>query len=107
MTKILRYNHSTGKVEEFEKGKVPASGDMLFLGNNKWSTGLKSVSCGCHSEQVDEFREDIQRAGIKGAEVLNDGSVKFYSRKARREYMQMRGMYDRDGGYGDAAPSSF
>jgi len=106
-TKILRYNHKTKKVEEFDKDKVPASGDMLFLGNNQWSTGLTSASCACHSEQVQDFREDIERAGIRGVEVLNDGRVKFYSRKARSDYMRMRGLFDRDAGYGDAAPNSF
>ena len=106
MTKILRYNSDKKVVEEFEKDKVPVSGDQIFLGSNGWSVGLRSVGCGCHSSQVDDFRKDIQNAGIRGVEVLSDGSVKFSCRSARNNYLKFRGMYDRDAGYGDLAPDS-
>lgn len=106
-TKILRYNKETGNVDEFEKSKAPTSGEMLFLGNNGWSTGLTSLGAGCHSSQVQEFREDLDKSGISGVEITNSGAVKFYSRAARRKYMEYRGLVDRDAGYGDAAPKNY
>jgi hypothetical protein len=56
---------------------------------------------------VDEFREDVKKAGITGVDINNDGSVTFSCRSARRKYMEHRGVYDRDAGYGDHAPNNF
>ena len=104
MTKVLRYNHEKGEVEEFEKDKVPDTSDRVFIGNNGWATGLVNQGCGCHSSQVEEFREEARARGITGVDFDPTGRAVFSCRSARRDYLRMRGMFDRDAGYGDAAP---
>lgn len=103
---VFRYNHDKQCVESFAKEKAPCSGWQLFVGNNGWATGMTSVGAGCHSSQVQQFRDDVAKAGILGVDVQDDGSVKFSCRSARKNYMKFRGLYDRDAGYGDAAPDN-
>ncbi len=103
--KVLRYNHETGRTEEFDKEKVPVSGDQIFLGAKGWATGCVSEGAGCHSSQVDQFRQDAREAGITGVDFTAEGKAVFSCRSARRDYMKLRGMFDRDAGYGDAAPN--
>ena len=107
LKKILRNTHATGEVEEYDEDKVPASGNQIFMGHNQWAVGSVSEACGMHTSQVKEFREDVERAGIRGVEIQSNGSVKFGSRAARRKYMEFRGLYDRDAGYSDAVPTQF
>jgi uncharacterized membrane protein len=51
--------------------------------------------------QVKETRDLIRRHGIQGAAVLNNGQIRFTSRRARREFLRMRGLHDLDGTFGD------
>lgn len=106
VTKILRYNREKGAVEEFDKEKVPASGSQVFFGAKGWAVGAESIGCGCHPSQVDDFREDARKAGITGVDFRPDGTAVFSCRSARRDYMKLLGMYDRDAGYSDAAPQN-
>ena len=77
------------------------------FGANGWSTGLESDGAAVHSSQVNEFREDAQKAGFTGVEFSDSGEVNFSSRGQRAKYLRHRGMYDRDAGYGDASPDQF
>ncbi len=60
-----------------------------------------SQACGCHPTQVTQFNEDMKRHGIKCAHMNRDGTLECTSRKARRDVMKMRGLFDKDAGYGD------
>jgi len=68
-------------------------------------TPWKSQSCGCHPTQVKQFNEDMKRHGIQCAHMHNDGTLECTSRKARKNVMKMRGLFDKDAGYGDQANS--
>jgi len=62
---------------------------------------LISEGCGVMRSQVGEAREQIRRHGIQGAQVHDNGQIRFTSRRARKEYLKMRGLRDNDGGYSD------
>jgi hypothetical protein len=62
---------------------------------------LVSDGCGVMKSQVGETRDLIKRHGIQGAAVMDSGQVRFTSRRARNEFLRMRGFRDLDGGYGD------
>jgi hypothetical protein len=69
--------------------------------NVKTSEGYISEAMACHPTQSREFNEAYKKAGITGAEHLEDGSLHIRSRRARAEIMKMRNMRDSDAGYGD------
>jgi len=62
---------------------------------------LISDGCGVMKSQVGETREAIARHGIRGAAVLDNGQIRFTSRRARKEFLAMRGLVDNDAGYSD------
>ena len=62
---------------------------------------LLSEGCGVHRSQVAETREIIRKRNIQGAAVTDSGQVRFTSRRARKEFLAMRGLVDNDGGYSD------
>ena len=62
---------------------------------------LISDGCGVMKSQVGEAREMVRRHGIRGAMVLDNGQIRFTSRRARKEYLSMRGLRDNDGSFGD------
>jgi len=62
---------------------------------------LISDGCGVMKSQVGEAREMIARHRIQGAKVLNNGQVRFTSRRARKEWLQRRGLNDQDAGWSD------
>ena len=61
-----------------------------------------SEGCGVMRSQVGEARELVKRHGIQGAAVLDSGQVQFTSRRARNEFLRIRGFRALDGGLGDA-----
>jgi len=62
---------------------------------------LISDGCGVMRKQVPETREMIRQHSIQGAQVLNNGQIRFTSRRARKEFLHRRGLVDNDGSYGD------
>jgi len=62
---------------------------------------LISEGCGVMKAQVGEMREAIRQHGIQGAAVHDNGQIRFTSRRARKEFLKMRGLRDSDGGYSD------
>jgi len=62
---------------------------------------LISDGCGVMKNQVADAREAIRVHGIQGASVLNNGQIRFTSRRARKEFLSMRGLHDNEGSYGD------
>lgn len=62
---------------------------------------LISDGCGVMKSQVAETRQAIRHHGIQGAAVLDNGQIRFTSRRARKDFLRMRGLVDSDGSYGD------
>ena len=63
---------------------------------------LISEGCGVMKSQVAETRNLIKLHGIQGAAVRDSGQIQFTSRRARNEFLRMRGFRDMDGGFNDA-----
>ena len=105
--KILRYDAKTKRVIESDAPKpVASSTDSLFLGSNVWSRGHRSDALSIHPDQVHEFNEDAKRMGFTGIEWKADGTYVATSKKQHRDWMKLNGYYNRDAGYGDAAPDN-
>lgn len=62
---------------------------------------LISEGCGVMKEQVNETRAILDNHKIPGVAVLDSGQMRFTSRRARREWLRIRGLNDQDGGYSD------
>ena len=62
---------------------------------------LISDGVGCMKSQVPEMRKTIRQHSIQGAQVLDNGQIRFTSRRARRELLRVRGLCDNDSGYSD------
>lgn len=62
---------------------------------------LISEGCGVMRSQVKETRELIRRHNVQGAAVHDNGQIRFTSRRARKEFLAMRGLVDNEASYGD------
>ena len=104
---IVKYKYKGKFVTEQELEKlVPRKPDWLekpSMAANTYTehNPLFSDGCGVMKSQVGETRDLIKRHGIQGAAVMDSGQVRFTSRRARNEFLRMRGFRDLDGGYGD------
>jgi hypothetical protein len=67
---------------------------------------MVSDGASVHSNQVNEFREDVNKNGFTGVDFKSDGTAVFSSRNERSRYLRHRGLYDRDAGYGDTVPDN-
>lgn len=105
--KILRYNREKQCVEESDAPTpVGSSTDTFFLGNNVWATGHRSDALSVHPDQAKEFNEDAKRMGFTGISWEPDGTYVATSKKQHNQWMKLNGYYNRDAGYGDAAPDN-
>ena len=84
-----------------EFGKENAKKSGRRLGTIAWATGLVSDAAGVHPNQVSEFRDDAQKNGFTGVSFTEGGDCVFHSRRERARYLKHRGLFDRNGGYGD------
>lgn len=62
---------------------------------------MVSVNAGINPEQIGELREHWRQRGVIGCDVLPNGDIVWESAAARKKDCESRGLYDRDGGYGD------
>lgn len=102
---ICKYKGKEVSEEELDR-LVPRKADWLerpAMAANTYTehNPLVSEGCGVMKSQVNETRDLIKRHGIQGAAVLDGGQVQFTSRRARNEFLKMRGFRDIDGGFGD------
>jgi hypothetical protein len=65
---------------------------------------MTTILGGVNPEQIPELRSLWQERGVTGCDVLPNGDVVWESRQARKKDCEARGLFDRDGGYGDAQP---
>jgi hypothetical protein len=63
---------------------------------------LISDGLGCMKAQVPELRDVIREHGIKGVVVRDSGQLEITSRRGRAELCKVRGLADKDGGFGDS-----
>lgn len=102
---VLKYNGREVTKAELDK-LLPPKKDFFKappMTANTYSEHdpLISEGCGVMKAQVGETREAIRYHGIQGAAVHDNGQVRFTSRRARKEFLKMRGLNDQDGSYGD------
>jgi hypothetical protein len=102
---LHKYNGRIVTQEELDR-LVPKKSDWLSkpaMASNTYSehNPLLSEGCGVLKSQVGETRELIRRHGIQGAAVTDGGQIRFTSRRARKEFLRMRGLVDNDASYGD------
>lgn len=100
---VLKYNGR--KVTEAELDELmprkAIEGPAMIANTYTEHDPLISDGCGVMKSQVKEAREEIRRHRIQGADVLDNGQLRFTSRRARKEFLAMRKLRDNDGGYSD------
>ncbi len=62
---------------------------------------IKSDSAGVNPQQIQEFSEKASKMGVPTQFDSKTGQAIFTSRGHRAKYMKLRGLHDRQGGYGD------
>ncbi len=72
--------------------------DVMVEGGGHWP--ILSEALGVHPEQVQEANQRNKAAGI-AVEYNRKGQAVIPSRGERRKLMDLEGVHDRDGGYGD------
>ena len=89
--------------EDFTQGGNPNWLESPVRASNTYTEHdpLISEGCGVMKSQVGETREAIRYHGIQGAAVHNNGQIRFTSRRARKEFLAMRGLVDNEASYGD------
>jgi hypothetical protein len=68
--------------------------------DHKWRRGLACEASAVHPSQVDEFKQIMADHGCP-TDFKKTGEPIYHSRDHRRRAMEIRGLYDRNGGYGD------
>jgi hypothetical protein len=80
-----------------------AAEETQVEGNRPWSRPIKSIAMAVHPDQVQEAAEMDVKLGVP-TEYTEDGRPILRDRDHRRRFMQAHGLFDRDAGFGDAAP---
>lgn len=101
-------------LKDYEALERTASGNIVMdkriwyrnFANEQVGGGLSgcwpmlSDAAGVHPDQIPVAKEKAKKAGIN-VNFHPDGRVIFESAKQRKAYCEHRGLYDRNGGYGD------
>jgi len=102
---VFTYNGKAVTKDELDKLVPPKANwlDAPAMAANTYSehSPLISEGCGVMKAQVGEARNIIAIHGIPGVAVLDSGQMRFTSRRARKEWLRVRGLRDNDGGYSD------
>ena len=100
---MYKFNGKTVSRDEFCAGarRDWLTGPPMTANTYREHDPLISDGCGVMKAQVPEAREAIRQHGIQGAAVLDNGQVRFTSRRARKHWLSMRGLVDNDAGYSD------
>lgn len=102
---IQKYNGKEVTQEELDK-LMPRRSDWLEappMASNTYTEHdpLMSDGCGVMKSQVKEARDIARLHSIQGMNVLDSGQIRFTSRRARKEWLGVRGFSDIDGGFSD------
>jgi hypothetical protein len=102
---VYKYNGREVSREELDRLMPPKDNwlEGAPMATNTYSEHdpLLSDGCGVMKAQVGEARNIIAMHGIPGVAVLDSGQMRFTSRRARKEWLRVRGLRDQDAGYGD------
>lgn len=83
--------------EEAEEYEIRTSRNAICEKNPWTSTGAA-----VHKDQAAKFTKELRENGIRSAHYdPKTGNLVCTSRGARAKALRLRGMHDRDGGYGD------
>jgi hypothetical protein len=77
------------------------AGEHRGFRNTPGSWPMKSDAAGVHPSQIREASEEMSRLGVPTRFDSDTGQAIFESRMHRRAFLRAKGMYDRNGGYGD------
>lgn len=102
---VFKYKGRVVTREELDK-VLPPKEDWLdgpAMTSNTYTEHdpLISEGCGVMKSQVGETRKILETHKIPGVAVLDSGQMRFTSRRARKEWLKIRGLHDQDGGYSD------
>jgi len=102
---VRKYNGRPVTKEELDK-LLPPKEDWLEAPPMVTDTysehdPLISEGCGVMKSQVKETRQVLELHKIPGVSVLDSGQMRFTSRRARKDWLRIRGLNDQDGGYSD------
>ena len=110
MSVARRFRFIDGEVREVterDTSPVVDRGPMLS-GAYSQAKPLRSISMGCHPEQVDLLNNAMRQHGVQGVEWDRRGRCNITSRKGRAKAMPIFGkmvglsnVHDDSGGYGD------
>ncbi len=107
MSKIYRRNIFTDVFEWVEVDTSNFTKSAVRDERKEYSTRFgvaeKSIAAGCNSTQVADFNEFYKERGIVGARHLPDGTLEYDSQGSFNEVLKLRGLFNRDAGYGDWA----
>ena len=104
MSKIVqKYNGKVVTEAELDKlmPRKRLEGPAMTANTYTEHDPLISEGCGVMKSQVGSTRDLIKQHGIQGAAVHDNGQIRFTSRRARKEFLALRGLNDQDGGFGD------
>ena len=106
MSKIIRkYNGmevSKGELDTYMPPKKDwLDGPAMSANTYTEHDPLISEALGVMKSQVGETRAILDTHKIPGVAVLDSGQMRFTSRRARKEWLRIRGLHDQDGSYGD------
>jgi hypothetical protein len=105
---VRRFRFIDGEVREVvDERLLEADGVGTTSGYSEGKPG-RSISMGCHPEQVGLLNDTMKAHGVKGVEYTPDGDCIITSRRGRSQAMKVFGnmvgitnCHDGDGGYGD------
>lgn len=67
---------------------------------------LHSVAMGVAPNQILEAKAYAEAHGLTGFQFDENGDLDFAGKRARRDFAEVHGFHDNDGGYGDPTPTS-
>ncbi len=79
----------------------PVNRDERKEYSTRFGVAEKSLAAGCNSTQVADFNGYYKERGVVGARHLADGTLEYDSQGAFNDVLKLRGLFNRDGGYGD------
>lgn len=90
----------------YEKDRVLERDYAAEHGGFKHKPGswpMLSDACGVHTSQIGEARAEAIKRGVP-TEFAKDGRAILTSQAHRKAYCESRGLYDRNGSFGDPQP---
>ncbi len=98
MKRYLAYDKKSGKVVEVKKNR---------LKNHQAPYGYWSMAMAVNPEDVSSTAQLLRDRGVRDTKFNQHGEMYVESRSHQKELCRALGYYNRDSGYGDAAPLNY